>query len=387
MWATGETCDAITVADHLFKTGAMQTVGDPLYLQELMSKAPVAASISKHAQQVRDNGVRHRMELACTRIRQTIKAGAAVDELMQIAQEGIDTAVRQDSTSVTVIGDDLDDMLTEIAEIQDGVRSTRGVDTGFRELDEVTNGFSAGQMIIVAARPGVGKSTLAVDFMRNMSIHNQIPTLMFSLEMSRKEVQQRILSAEAEVLTSHVKAASFDGDDWDRASEASERIAEAPLYVDDSPELTMLDIAAKTRAYVKNKGIKMVVIDYLQLLKSGRKSESRQQEVSDFSRQIKLLAKACEIPIVAIAQLNREVARRGEDAMPKASDLRESGALEQDADIILLINRPDSQDHDHARAGEVDIIIAKHRGGRTGTFQVSNRLHYSKFQDFVGGSY
>lgn len=325
--------------------------------------------------------------MACTRIQQTIKSGADIDELMQIAQEGIDTAVRQDSSTVSTIGDDLDVMLTEIVEIQEGVRSTRGVDTGFRELDEVTNGLSAGQMVIVAARPGVGKSTLAVDFMRHMSIKNNIPTLMFSLEMSRKEVQQRILSAEAEVLTSRVKAATFDAEDWEKVDEASARISEAPLYVDDSPELTMMDIAAKTRSYVKSKGVEMVVIDYLQLLKSGRKSESRQQEVSDFSRQIKLLAKACEIPIIAIAQLNREVARRGEDATPKPSDLRESGALEQDADIILLLNRPDSQDADHARAGEMDIILAKHRGGRTGTFQVANRLQYSKFQDFVGGLY
>ena len=159
------------------------------------------------------------------------------------------------------------------------------------------------------------------------------------------------------------------------------RLDKAPLYIADSPELTMVDIAARARLMQAQHGIKMIVVDYLQLLTSGKKAESRQQEVSDFSRQLKLLAKSLDIPIIAIAQLNRGVEMRGEDALPKASDLRESGSLEQDADIILLIHRPDAQNRDHARAGEADIIVAKHRGGSTGTIPLAHELHMSRFRN------
>ena len=238
-----------------------------------------------------------------------------------------------------------------------------------------------GQMVIVAARPGLGKSTLAVDFMRHASIKNNIPTLIFSLEMGKDELVERIISAESDVYTQNLKRGSMSPDDWAAAGEAAQRLDKAPLYIADSPELTMVDIAARARLMQAQHGIKMIVVDYLQLLTSGKKAESRQQEVSDFSRQLKLLAKSLDIPIIAIAQLNRGVEMRGEDALPKASDLRESGSLEQDADIILLIHRPDAQNQDHARAGEADIIVAKHRGGSTGIIPVAHELQMSRFKN------
>ena len=257
--------------------------------------------------------------------------------------------------------------------------------TGFTELDDLTGGLKGGQMVIVAARPGLGKSTIATDFMRHASITNGIPTLMFSLEMSKEEITERIISAESGVYTQNLKKGCMSDSDWGRAAKAVERLDNAPLYIADSPELTMVDIAAKARLMQAQHGVKMIVVDYLQLLTSGKKSESRQQEVSDFSRQLKLLAKSLDVPIIAVAQLNRGVEMRGEDALPKASDLRESGSLEQDADIILLIHRPDAQNCDHARAGEADLIVAKHRGGNVGVIPLAHELHISRFRNPVMG--
>ena len=376
-FTTGEAVEPVTLAAELReRTGH----DDPAVFFRLMDSVLTTVNVDYHISLVLEASTRRKLGSLGTRVAQLADSAAETDLIVQEINDGLASATTVDESETVAVGDVVDAVMTEVEARQQGT-SKQGLMTGFTELDELTNGLKGGQMVIVAARPGLGKSTLAVDFMRHASIKNSIPTLIFSLEMGKDELVERIISAESSVYTQNLKRGSMSQDDWAAAGEAAQRLDKAPLYIADSPELTMVDIAARARLMQAQHGIKMIVVDYLQLLTSGKRSESRQQEVSDFSRQLKLLAKSLDIPIIAIAQLNRGVEMRGEDALPKASDLRESGSLEQDADIILLIHRPDAQNRDHARAGEADIIVAKHRGGSTGTIPLAHELHMSRFRN------
>jgi len=221
-------------------------------------------------------------------------------------------------------------------------------------------------------------STLALDFMRSASIQHGMASVLFSLEMSKSEVVMRLLSAEAKVKLQAMRSGRMNDDDWARLGHCMSRISDAPLYIDDSPNLTMTEIRAKARRLRQRSDLKLIVVDYLQLMTSGRRYESRQQEVSDFSRSLKLLAKELDVPVVAISQLNRGPEQRT-DKRPQVSDLRESGSLEQDSDVVILLHRPDAFDRDDPRGGEADLIVAKHRNGPTRTVTVAHQLHLSKF--------
>ncbi|OLL70016.1 Replicative DNA helicase [Pseudonocardia sp. Ae150A_Ps1] len=264
-----------------------------------------------------------------------------------------------------------------------GGQST-GVPTGFADLDQVTNGLHPGQMVVVAARPGLGKSTLGLDFARSCSIKNGMTSAFFSLEMSKSAIVMRLLSAEARIRLADMRAGRMSDEDWTRMARRMSEISEAPLYIDDSPNLTLMEIRAKARRMKQRYDLKLIILDYLQLMTSGRKVESRQQEVSEFSRQIKLLAKELEVPVMAMSQLNRGPEQRT-DKRPMLSDLRESGSIEQDADMVVLLHRPDAFEQDDPRAGEADLILAKHRNGPTTTITVAHQLHYSRFSDLTHG--
>lgn len=352
---------------------------DAIAVTSLVGEAPLPASLMLHVDQVGDNALRRRIRDGLTRAQQAYREGAPVEDLQQLVEELASLSEDVPSAEAHRIGETLDELFDEIDARGSGIIPD-AVPTGFPDLDEKLNGgFKPGQMIIVAARPGVGKSTLAVDVMRNMTLRNGQPALLFSLEMSESEVQERVVSAEAQVPITAIRTGTVDDMGWRRIGPARENIIDAPLYIDDSPELTMVEISARTKLAVKRHGVKLVAVDYLQLLRSGRKSDSRQEEVSSISRQLKLLAKSCKIPVIAVAQLNRGVEQRGDDATPRPSDLRESGSLEQDADVVVMIHRPDVLNKDHARAGEADLIVAKHRGGDTGTVTVASQLHFSRF--------
>ena len=263
-----------------------------------------------------------------------------------------------------------------------------GVPTGFVELDELTGGLHPGQMIIVAARPAMGKSTLAVDFCRSASLHSRradggfIPSCYFSLEMGRMELMMRILAAESGVDMNKLRGGrQMSERDWENVARAYNPVSEAPLFIDDSPNLTMPEIRSKALRLRQHNDLGLMVVDYLQLMTSGRRVESRQQEVSEFSRSLKLLAKELEVPVVAVAQLNRGPEQRTGNR-PQMSDLRESGSLEQDADIIMLLHRPEYYQPEE-RAGEADIIVAKHRNGQTRTIPVAFQGHLSRFANMA----
>lgn len=378
----GKPTDAVSVVSQLGDD--TNRVGGAPYLFELIQAGCVAQSLPHHIETLRGAATSRRLETAGERIRQL--AGALPPlEAVQEAQTLIDGLITPDDDTAAPVGAHLAETLGRLEEIQTGT-APQGLLTGLHDLDRLTNGFQGGQMIIVAARPGLGKSTLAVDFMRNTSIKKGMPSLIFSLEMSAEEINQRILAAESDVRIGNMRRkGGMSQEDWGRINDAAHRIEKAPLIIDDSPENTIMDIVAKTKMRVKRDGVKLVVVDYLQLLKSAGNVESRQQEVSNFSRQLKLLAKSCNVPVIAVAQLNREAEKRGDDAKPKPSDLRESGALEQDADIILLIHRPEVSNPDHARAGEADLIVGKNRGGQMGTAVLAAQMHYSRFTNLAKG--
>jgi len=257
------------------------------------------------------------------------------------------------------------------------VRSVASVPVRCVEVDNASHMYLASRSMIPTHN-----STLGLDFMRSCSIKHHLPSIVFSLEMSKSEIVMRLLSAEARIKLADMRSGRMNDDDWTRLARRMSEISEAPLYIDDSPNLTMMEIRAKARRLKQKADLRLVVIDYLQLMTSGKKVESRQQEVSEFSRQIKLLAKELEVPVVAMSQLNRGPEQRT-DKKPQLSDLRESGSIEQDADMVILLHRPDAFESDDPRGGEADLIVAKHRAGPTRTVTVAHQLHLSRFANMA----
>jgi replicative DNA helicase len=266
----------------------------------------------------------------------------------------------------------LEAAIAEIENAQSRGGEMTGVPTGFAELDEMTHGLHGGQFVILAARPAVGKSTLALDFARNAAIKHKKATVFFSLEMGRSEIAMRMLQ--------NLRKGAIGDADWSRLAQVRGQINDAPLFIDDSPNMTLVEIRAKARRLMSRVDLKMIVIDYLQLMTSGKKVESRQQEVSEFSRALKLLAKELNVPVIAISQLNRN-SEQTKDKKPEISQLRESGSLEQDADVVILLHREAQYEKDHPRAGEADLILAKQRNGPTGTVVVAFQGQYSRFMN------
>jgi replicative DNA helicase len=260
------------------------------------------------------------------------------------------------------------------------ITDVRPIETVPVRCVEVDNGdhmYLAGRAMIPTHN-----STLGLDFLRSCSIKNRLSSVVFSLEMSKTEIVMRLLSAEAKIKLADMRSGRMSDDDWTRLARRMSEISEAPLYIDDSPNLTMMEIRAKARRLKQKSDLRLVVIDYLQLMTSGKKVESRQQEVSEFSRQLKLLAKELEVPVVAMSQLNRGPEQRT-DKKPMLADLRESGAIEQDADMVILLHRPDAFERDDPRGGEADLILAKHRNGPTKTITVAHQLHLSRFTNMA----
>ncbi len=384
LYGRGEPADMVTVANELQRRGELQRVGGAPYLHTIASSVPIAANASYYAEIVREKAILRRLVDAGTRIVQFGYAGEGdVDQLVDQAQaEVYQVTDRRSSEDYAPLSEIMGGVLDEIEAIGNREAGLYGVPTGFADLDELTNGLHAGQMIIVAARPGAGKSTLALDLCRAASIHNNLTSVFFSLEMTKSEISMRLLSAEARVPLNHIRNGNMSDDDWNKVARKMGEVSSAPFFIDDSPNMTMMEIRSKARRLKQRHELRLVVIDYIQLMTSGKKVESRQLEVSEFSRQIKLLAKELEVPIIALSQLNRGPEQRA-DKKPMLSDLRESGSLEQDSDMVILLHREDMYERESPRAGEADLIVAKHRNGPTRELTVSFQGHYSRFVDMA----
>ena len=384
LYGRSEPVDMITVASELQKRGELQRIGGAPYLHTLSANVPIAANAGYYAEIVREKAILRRLVDAGTRIVQMGYAGEGeVDDIVDTAQaEVFKIADKRSAEDYVPLSDIMDGVLDEIEAIGNREAGLYGVPTGFADLDELTNGLHSGQMIIIAARPAMGKSTVALDFCRAASIHNNLTSAFFSLEMTRSEITMRLLSAEAKVPLNHIRNGQMSDDDWNKLARKMGEVSSAPMFIDDSPNMTMMEIRAKARRLKQRHDLKLMVIDYLQLMSSGKKVESRQLEVSEFSRQIKLLAKELEIPIIALSQLNRGPEQRG-DKRPMMSDLRESGSIEQDADMVILLHREDVYEKESTRPGEADLIVAKHRNGPTRDITVAFQGHYSRFVDMA----
>ena len=386
LYGRGEPADPITVAAELQKRGELQRIGGAPYLHTLSANVPIAANAGYYAEIVRDTAILRRLVEAGTRIAALGYAGEGqIDDVVDHAQaEVYKVTDRRASVDYAPLSDIMSGVLDEIEAIGNREAGLYGVPTGFADLDDLTNGLHSGQMIIVAARPAMGKSTLALDFCRAASIHNNLTSCFFSLEMTRSEIMMRLLSAEAKVPLNHIRNGTMRDDDWEKLARKMGQVSGAPMFIDDSPNMTMMEIRAKARRLKQRHDLKLIVIDYMQLMSSGKKVESRQLEVSEFSRNIKLLAKELECPIIALSQLNRGPEQRG-DKRPMMSDLRESGSLEQDADMVILLHRDDVYEKESTRPGEADLIVAKHRNGPTRDLTVAFQGHYSRFVDMAQG--
>ena len=380
LFGRGEPTDVIAVTDYLNKQGNLLKAGGADYLHSLSSFVPTAANAGYYAKIVADKAILRRLIDAGTRIAQSgYESQGEVEDLVNQAQSEVFAVVSQTAKDDYVgLSESIDFAIRDIEAAQNRGGDLTGIPTGFTNLDTYTHGLHSGQLIIVAARPAVGKSTFALDIARNAAIKHNQATIFFSLEMGRSEIAMRMLSAESGIYLQSMRKGTLTEGDWAKLAAVRGKINDAPLYIDDSPNMSLVEIRAKCRRLAQQVQLKMVVIDYIQLMTSGKKVESRQQEVSEFSRALKLLSKELGVPVVALSQLNRQ-AEQTKDKRPELSQLRESGSLEQDADVVILLHREGLFEKDHPRAGEADLILAKQRNGPTGTVTVAFQGQYSRF--------
>jgi replicative DNA helicase len=349
LYARGEPADVITVAAALADSGDLARIGGAPYLHTLIASVPTAANAAYYARIVAERAVLRRLIEAGTRIVALgygagAGSGRDVDELVDLAQQTVyDVTERRISEDFAILSDLLQPTLDEIEAVGTQGDMMTGIPTGFTDLDRLLNGLHPGQLIVVAGRPGLGKSTAAMDFARAASVRNNLASAVFSLEMSKVEIVMRLLSAESRVPLHSLRSGKLSDDDWTKLARRMGEISEAPLFVDDTPNMTLMEIRAKARRLRQRHDLKLVIVDYLQLMTSPKRVESRQQEVADLSRGLKLLAKEIECPVVAVSQLNRGPEQRT-DKRPQLSDLRESGSIEQDADVVVLLHRDDYYD-------------------------------------------
>lgn len=381
LYSRGDPVDAITLVEQLKRENRLSDVGGHLYVHEIVEQVPSPAAASSYAHIVADAAL----------LRRLIRAGSDIVELgfaptddprtvADQAEQRIYEVARQDEKEqVASLHELVDQAMTDLEKIQNRESAFAGVPTGFRDVDTLLSGLQAGNLIIVAARPGVGKSSLATNIARNIAVDSRKPVAMFSLEMSRWEIGMRLLCAEARVPWDTIRNKRVGAEDWSRIAQAADTLHEAPLFIVDSGNVTLVDIRAKARRLsARRDGLGLIIVDYLQLMSHTRRVDSRQQEIAEISRGLKMLSKELQIPVVAVSQLNRDPERR-QDKRPQLSDLRESGALEQDADVVLFIHRDDS---DPAKKTLADLIVAKHRNGPTDTLQLSFRPDLTQFRNF-----
>jgi replicative DNA helicase len=391
LYAAGEPADPITVASELTKRGELAKVGGAGYVQSLPNVVPTAANGEYYAEIVYDRAIGRRLAAAGVRITEIgyAQQGDPTEQIDAAEKELFDVAgatSNADTLQPFIFGYD-----QTMDEIQAAASSgdITGVPTGFTDLDHLTHGLQPGQMIVIAGRPGQGKTTLALDIARTASIKHHRPVAFFSLEMGRGELHRKVTAAEASVALHHLNTGRVDEAGWERVARHHAKFADAPLFIDDAPDLTMMSIRTKARRLAQRSGLDLLVVDYLQLLqhggRGGRRLESRQQEVSEISRSLKLLAKELQVPVIALSQLNRGPEQRS-DKKPMVADLRDSGSIEQDSDIVMLLHREDAYEKASPRSGEADIDVAKHRGGPTSIISVAFQGHYSRFVNMEGGS-
>jgi replicative DNA helicase len=386
LYAKGEPVDAITVADQLAERGELDEVGGTERIHELASLVPAAANARHYALIVRETAILRGLIRAGGEISRLgwERPGDATELIDQAEQIVFDLAQQRASVEFAHIEELLKESFERITLLYESGSDLTGVASGFRDLDRITSGFQPGNLIVVAARPSMGKSALALCMAANVSVRHEVPVALFTLEMSKAEVTQRLMCSEAKVESQRLRTGKLAADDWPRLTAACDKLAKAPIYVDDTGAITMMEIRSKARRLKsKHPNLGLILVDYLQLMTSGTTVENRVQEVSQISRSLKVLARDLDVPIIAMSQLSRAVEQR-HDKRPILSDLRESGSIEQDADIVCFIYRDEYYNAEETdQQGLAEVIVAKHRNGPTDTIRLSFLKRYAKFSDLA----
>ena len=381
LYNRAEPIDLITLKSELESMGKFEQVGGFEYLTELPEKVPTTANATKYIKIVEEKSVlRNLIKTANEIIDLGYYPTEDVEDIMEGAEKKIFNIMQdKNQKGYAPIKDILVDSFTQLEELYNRKQHITGVPTGFSDLDYRTAGLHGSELILVAARPAMGKSAFALNIATNAALRGNTPVAIFSLEMSKEQLVNRILCSEAMVDSNKVRTGKLEDEDWGKLAEAIGPLSETGIYIDDTPGISVMEIRAKCRKLKLEKNIGLVVIDYLQLVQgSNKRNASREQEISEISRSLKILAKELNVPVIALSQLSRAVEQRP-DHRPMLSDLRESGAIEQDADIVMFLYRDDYYNEDSEKKNVAEVIIAKHRGGSTGTVDLGWLGSYTKF--------
>ncbi|MBM3679509.1 MAG: replicative DNA helicase [Actinobacteria bacterium] len=387
LWGKGEPVDAITLTDMLDERGELERIGGTARVAELAALVPSTSNVEHYARIVKEMAtlrglVRVGHEIGRLGMERPGETADLVDRAEQLVFELAQQRVTGDFAHIEVL---LKESFARIMHLYEAGADITGVPTGFRDLDRLTSGFQPGNLVILAARPSMGKSALALCMAANLGVRHGTPVALFTLEMSKAEVTQRMMCSEAKVESQRLRSGKLAQDDWPRLTAACDKLMKAPIYVDDTGSITMMELRSKARRLKSREpNLGLIIVDYLQLMTSGSNAENRVQEVSQISRSLKILARDLEVPIVALSQLSRAVESR-HDKRPVLSDLRESGSIEQDADLVAFVYRDEYYNGEESdQQGLAEVILAKHRNGPTDTVKLSFLKRYAKFADLAG---
>ncbi len=387
LYDRGEPVDPVTLGDELEGRGTLESVGGVVAISDLISRVPTAANAAYYARIVAEQALRRRLIDAGTQITRIGYNGEQGAEESVDAAEALMYQVSQHGrvSEFTPMKELLTESFELIEKLHESDSAVTGLATGFIDFDDLTAGLQDQNLVIIAARPGMGKSTLVTNLATNVAVELRRPAALFSLEMSKTELVQRVLASEAKVDSERLRTGRLQDADWPKLSQAMGRLAEAPLFIDDTPGLNMMELRSKSRRLKQKHGLDLIIVDYLQLMQSHRRAESRVQEVSELSRGLKILAKELDVPVIALSQLSRKPEDRT-DRRPQLADLRESGSIEQDADLVAFIYRDEVYDPESPAKGEAELIVAKHRNGPLRTVRLSFIGHHSRFANMARGS-
>lgn len=386
IYNNGRHIDMITVKDELVLRGSLEKVGNLEYLSTLIDNVPTTSNIENYAKIVEEKAtVRNLIKAANDILKMGYSGTEEVDSIIEQTEKKIfDVLQNRNSRGYASLKEVLITAFDNIEKLYQNKSKISGIESGFIDLDSKISGLNPSDLLIVAARPAMGKSAFILNIASYVAMHAKTPVMVFSLEMSKEQLVNRILCSESEVDSMKLRNADLSSEDWLKLGEASSKLAEVPLYIDDTPGLSAPELRAKCRKAKLEKNIGLVIIDYLQLMESKTKSSSRQQEISEISRSLKILAKELSIPVIALSQLSRATESRT-DHRPMLSDLRESGAIEQDADIVMFLHREDYYNAETEKKNVAEVIISKNRNGATGVVELAWLGQYTKFANLYRG--
>jgi replicative DNA helicase len=386
----GDVIDPLTLSEELSRRGELQAAGGKDYIGFLVDAVPTAANVEYHAKIVREKALRRRLiEVSTAIVSEAFESSAPASELLDAAEHKIfEVNQSRGNEGFTRIKELLWPTMENIEKLKRGGESITGVPSGFKDLDELTAGFQKSDLIIVAARPSMGKTAFVLNIAQNAALDKNIPVAFFSLEMSKESLVQRLLTSEGRVDAQRLRKGKLHDDEFVRLGRAAGMLSHAPIWIDDTPGISLLEMRSKARRLKTDNDIGLIVVDYLQLMNAPSNQESRQQEISFISRSLKGLARELKVPVVALSQLSRAPEQRtGENKRPQLSDLRESGAIEQDADLVMFIYRQEMYDgpvdkDGNSLEGRAEIIVGKQRNGPTGFVNLYFNKTYTRFENY-----